>query len=185
VNTDSLTPTPKHRRKFRRWLFGAATLALVVTMAFLIRPLRESPFLHDPRFIVTTRPTLASNTPFTFRVLMWWQSVHKPNPLASTFSAHGKNLCSIHGLLNQCMDVTGVRYVIAKEVAAGSFQFGHTNALNGSQWVAAVAHALQNDNPEWWDFQAKKFHRENLVFITNNSTTVLVVPKSRVQEFAK
>jgi hypothetical protein len=83
------------------------------------------------------------------------------------------------------MEVTGVRYVMAKEVAAGSFQFGHTNTLNGAQWVAAITHALQNENAQWWDPQTKKFRTENLVFITNNASTVLVVPKSMVKEFAK
>jgi hypothetical protein len=81
------------------------------------------------------------------------------------------------------MEVTGVRYVIAKDVAAGTIQFGHTNTLNGTQWVAAFTDALQNGQPEWWDSQAKRFHKENLVLITNDLRTVLVLPKAMVQEF--
>jgi hypothetical protein len=81
--------------------------------------------------------------------------------------------------------VTGVRYVIAKEVAAGSFQFGHTNTLNGAQWVAAITQTLQHGNPQWWDSKTKKFHTENLVLITNDAHTVLVIPQSMVKEFAK
>ncbi len=80
------------------------------------------------------------------------------------------------------MEMTGVRYLMAKDVAAGSFQLGHTNNLNGAQWVAAVTEALQHGNPQWWDSQAKKFRTENLVLITNDAHTVLVLPKAMAQD---
>jgi hypothetical protein len=99
------------------------------------------------------------------------------------FAASPTNRCSIHGLLNQCTEVTGVRYFIAKDVAAGNVQFGHTSALNTIQWVAAFTEALQNNQPEWWDSEAKRFCNENLVLITNDARTVLVLPKAMVQEF--
>ncbi len=172
-----------------RWFLVPAIFALVVATAFLIRPNRNSPFLHDSRFVVTTPPTigLSPNATWTQRAFLWWQQnrhrFQKARPLAYSFPATQTDRCSIHGLLNQCMEVTGVRYVIAKDVAAGTIEFGHTNTLNGTQWAAAFTDALQNSQPEWWDSQAKRFQKENLVLITNDVRTVLVLPKAMAQEF--
>jgi hypothetical protein len=83
------------------------------------------------------------------------------------------------------MEVSGLRYVIAKDVAAGSVQFGHTNTLNGTQWVKAFTDALQTGQPEWWDSQARKFRKENLFLLTNSATTVLVLPKEMADEFQR
>ncbi len=81
------------------------------------------------------------------------------------------------------MEVTGVRYVMPRDVAAGTVWFGPTNTLNGAQWVAAFTDALQTRQPEWWDSQARTFHRENLVLVTNDARTVLVLPKAMAREF--
>jgi hypothetical protein len=183
--------TTDHKRRcgIRRWFLGAAIFALVVAAALLILPIRDSPFLHDSRFVVTTRPSigLSPNATWTQRAFMWWQQIVQPfqkaRPLAYSFPASQAERCSIHGLLNQCMELTGVRYVMAKDVAAGSIEFGHTNTLNGTQWVAAFTDALQHSQPEWWDSRAKRFQKENLVLITNDVRTVLVLPKAMAQEF--
>ena len=78
-----------------------------------------------------------------------------------------------------------MRYVIAGDVAGGSVEFGHTNTLNGVQWVSAFTDALQHGQAEWWDSQAKGFHKESLVQLTNDARTVLVLPKTLVQEFQR
>jgi hypothetical protein len=186
-----MPPATDHlrRRGIRRWFLGPAIFAIAVATAFLIRPSRNSPHLHDSRFVVTTRPTLGlpPGATLTQRAFTWWYEnrhrFQKPRPLAYSFSASQTTRCSIHGLLNQCMEITGTRYVIAKDVAAGTIEFGHTNTLNGTQWVAAFTEALQNSQPEWWDPQAKRFHKENLALITNDARTVLVLPKAMAQEF--
>ena len=103
--------------------------------------------------------------------------------MAYSFPASATNRCLVHGLLNQCMEITGVRYVMARDVAAGTVQFGHTNTLNGAQWVVAFTEALQIGQPEWWDSQTKRFRKENLVLLTNDARTVLVLPKGMVREF--
>jgi hypothetical protein len=173
-----------------RWLLGAVILILLLAGALLMTlPSRKSPLLVDPRFVVTTKPSFGvpANAPFKDRVFLWWmqfQQKHgKPHPLRYSFGASPTNRCSIHGLLNQCMEVTGTRYVIAKDVAAGTVMFGPTNTLNGAQWVNAFTEALQTGQPEWWDSQTRKFRKENLVLLTNGPRMVLVLPRDMVGEF--
>ncbi len=108
-----------------------------------------------------------------------------PQPLAFSFPACPVSRCSIHGLLNQCMEVSGVSYLIPKDVAAGTVQFGHTNVLNGGQWVAAFTEALTNGQPEWWDSRAKGFRKGNLILVTNGPRTVMVLSQEFVHEFQK
>src|SRR5438876_1769578 len=144
------TTDHKSRLRFRRWLFGTAILALLFTAALLMTgPLQNSHFSHDPRFVATALSDigLPSNATLRQRAFVWWRQIRqrfrKPRPLAYSFSASPTNRCSIHGLLNQCMEVSGVRFVIARDVAGGSIQFGHTNSLNGLQWVTAFTEALR------------------------------------------
>ena len=177
-------------KKRLRWLFAAAMLTVLIGAVFLmIRHQRELSFSNDPRFVVTALPTidLPSNTTLRQRIFFGWfqfsQRFQKPNPSMSWFPASPTNLCSIQGMLNQCMEITGVRYVIAKDVAPGTIRFGHTNTLNGAQWVLAVTDLLQNGQPQIWDSQTKTFRKENLVLLTNDARTVLVLPKAMAQEF--
>jgi hypothetical protein len=68
----------------------------------------------------------------------------KPNPAAVNFPPLSDCLCGVQ-LLNQCMEVTGTRYLIAREALGDSIKFGHSNTLNGTQWVAAFEQALQRN----------------------------------------
>lgn len=163
-------------------LFFAAVLLMSVSS-------QNSPFSEESRFVLTTRPRidLPANLTLKDRAFVLWLQFQKrfgkPRPMAHSFPASATNRCSIHGLLNQCTEVTGVRYAIARDVAAGTVQFGHTNTLNGTQWVMAFAEALLTGQPEWWDFRTKRFRKENLVLLTNDARRVLVLPKEMVREF--
>jgi len=84
--------------------------------------------------------------------------------LDTTFSASPVQRCSLAGLLDQCMGMTGWTYLIDKDAAAGTVMFGNDKELNGVEWIAAFEGALQTNTPEWWDAKTKKMHRENLVF---------------------
>ena len=44
---------------------------------------------------------------------------------------------------------------MAKDVASGIVDFGHTNTLTGPQWVSAFMNALETGKPEWWDPQRR------------------------------
>jgi hypothetical protein len=175
-----------------RGLLGVVVIILLLVPALLMTlPRRQSPLLVDPRFVVTTKPSFGvpANAPFKDRAIVWWirfkQKHGKPHPLSYSFGASPTNRCSIHGLLNQCTEVTGVRYVIAKDVAAGTVMFGPTNTLNGAQWVNAFTEALQTGQPEWWDSKNKKFCQENLVLLTNGPRMVLVLPREMLREFQR
>jgi len=107
-----------------------------------------------------------------------------PDLANTTFSPTPVQPCSISGLLDQCMQTTGTHYLVDKEVAAGSVQFGNSKSLNGSQWVAAFEHALQTARPEWWDQATRKMRRENLVLIRfPKQKTVLVLPPDKAKKY--
>jgi len=63
------------------------------------------------------------------------------NPQTYTFPARTNALHSVFGLLKKCMEITGTKYQIAPE--AYLIEFGHTNTLVGTQWVATVENVLQ------------------------------------------
>jgi RNA polymerase sigma factor (sigma-70 family) len=90
--------------------------------------------------------------------------------------------CSISGLLDECMDASGWQYLIDKNVADGSVEFGNSKVMNGEEWVAAFENALQNGKPEWFDHG--KDRKENLVLIRYpERKIVLVVPKEEAAKY--
>jgi hypothetical protein len=188
-------PQSAERKERAGLIVLALLLAALGLLAFSLyrSPLSVVPTLPDSRFVMTTVPTLGlpSNASlkdraalWTFRLFQRFRKLH-PRPLAYGFPASPTNRCSIQGLLNQCMEVCGVTYLIPKEVAAGTVQFGHTNSFNGEQWVAAFTDLLRNGQPEWWDSKVQRFRRENLVLVTNGPRSVLVLPADMVKEFQK
>jgi hypothetical protein len=190
METDVPGDQAKHRR-VEHWLLAAAVLGTLIAVVFWwrISQMGDTSFSHDPRFVITAPPSMSFPTPratWTQRIFGWlnFNRVNrKPNPVSYTFPAHPMARCGIHSLLNQCMEVNGVRYVIARDVASGTVFFGNTNSLTGPQWVLAFTDALQHGEPEFLDMQTKKFRKENLVLVTNSPTTVLVLPQSMAAEF--
>jgi hypothetical protein len=181
-------------RRLEHRLLAAAVLAALIALAFWwrISHLEDNSFSNDPRFVVSSAPSMSfstSHATLAQRILIWWSELshgfQKPRRLAGTFTfpPSPANRCLIQGLLNQCTEVNGVRYVIARDVAGGNVLFGHTNTLTGAQWVLAFTEALQHGQPEFYDPQTKAFRRENLVLVTNSAQTVLVLPKAMAAEF--
>ncbi|HEX9046195.1 MAG TPA: sigma-70 family RNA polymerase sigma factor [Verrucomicrobiae bacterium] len=106
------------------------------------------------------------------------------HPLNYSFPISPVQLCSINGLLNQCMEVSGWRYLMDKDVAAGGVNFGCPKVMNGEEWVAAFENALRTGAPGWWDQKSKKFRQENLVLIRYpKEKTVLVLPKDKAEKY--
>jgi hypothetical protein len=152
------------------WLFATALLVVLLGPWFWMRrieTLQESPFAQDSRFVVTKLPVTGVRH-YSF----------PPNPW--------RNVCSIHGFLEQCTEVSGVRYVIAKDVATGVVNFGgYTNTLTAGEFVQAFTQALQINQPEFINFRTQKHYRENLVLLTNDARTVMVLSKAMAREFER
>ena len=117
---------------------GIAVLLAAGTATVTINKIRHPNFnLED--FWATTYPT-------------WMVGIMTNSfghPLNSSFPISPVRRCSISGLLNQCMELSGWRYLIDKEVAAGGVKFGNSKVLNGEEWLTAFEYALQTNTPEW------------------------------------
>ncbi len=90
--------------------------------------------------------------------------------------------CSVSGLLDECMNMSGWQYLIDTNAAAGSVEFGNSKVLNGEEWIAAFENALQTNQPEWWD--NGKQRKGNLVLIRYpDQKVVLVVTKEEAGRY--
>ena len=145
--------------------------------------------LNDPSLVSTTKSTFGLVGTPSLKARLWFiwyrlrEKFRRPNPGTHTFAPTLDQRCSIHGLLNQCMEMSGVRYLIDKNVANGSVNFGHSNALTGSQWIAAFENALQTGQPEWFVPERNEFRKENLVLVRYDTKTVLVLPVERATQY--
>jgi|GEM_PF-6008514 len=152
---------------------GIAVLLAAGTATVTINKIRH-PNFNPEDFWATTYPT-------------WLEGMMTNSfghPLNYTFPITPVQRCSISGLLNQCMQLSGWRYLIDKEVAAGSVKFGDSKVLNGEEWLTAFENALQTNTPEWWDAKLKRQRQENLVLIRYHKLkTVLVLPKDKATKY--
>ena len=191
------TGSVKKRPALRLWIL-ATVMGIAAFFGWLLWPsdTEISPFDLSradgkPRFYATTysKIQLPAKLPLRQRLLWMWteyQRRHrKRNPAAYTFRASPIRLCSIHGLLNQCMELTGTQYLIAVEVA-GAVEFGNTNILNGSQWVAAFEHASgASDSAICYDFAKQRNFQDTLLVIREGPGLVKIVPRTKVAEYQK
>jgi hypothetical protein len=76
---------------------------------------------------------------------------------------------------------------MTKEVAAGQVDFGavNTTTLTAPQFVRAFTLALQTNQPEFINFRTQRHYRENLVLLTNDARTVMVLSKAMAREFER
>ena len=187
-----------NRRRALRPLFLATVMGIAVFMGLLFWPSSSqiSPFdlsREDgrSRFYATTYPKTEAPPNLTLPQRLSWawmqyQRRHrKRNPAACSFPATPVQLCSIHGLLNQCMEVTGTRYLIAVEIAGG-VEFGSTNSLSGAQWVTAVEHAVETSKAVvCYDYAKKRNFQDTLLLVRGRSGVVKVVPCTKLAEYQK
>ncbi len=205
MSTEPPLPDPegglKKRRVIRPW-FLAVVLGMAAVVGWLAWPANESGLSAfdlsradgRPRFYATTYPrreAMRAPRNFTPMQRLFWawmnykQRYGKRNPAAYTFPASPVQFCSIAGLLNQCMEVSGTRYLIAVEIAGG-VEFGNTNTLNGAQWVAAFERALETSDPVLcYDYTKKRNFQDTLMLIRERPGVVKVVPRSKLAEYQK
>ena len=83
------------------------------------------------------------------------------------------------------MEVSGTKYFIAIEVA-GAVEFGHTNVLNGAQWVVAFERAIETSKPMvCYDYATKRNFEDTLVLIREKPTIVKIVPRTKIPDYQK
>jgi len=185
---NSKAPSPRKRFRVFGMLSLATGLLLALGIFLYVRQTDEPrvfsretlPSDNRPAFVSTPRPTVdlgpLSNLPLRKNLFAGYLKLKmriappKPNPAAYTFAPSADRRCSVHGLLSQCTQVTGTRYLIAREALGEPIYFGHSKALNGTQWVAAFERALQQDGYD---------------LIRERSGVVKVIPQDLVAEYEK
>ena len=182
--------------KPKRLIFLSVGLVVLLAIVAWLAPQRwfdpsALPF-STKGFTSTTLPTsgpasTSFKDQFSFKLwnlMPWYQRIH-PKPNNWTFGV-SSGRCSIHGLLNQCMEVSGNRYLIDPDVASGGVLFTNSTPLNGSQWVAAFEQALRTGQVEWWDQKAQKMRNENVALLHYpDQKTIVVLPISHAAEFVQ
>ena len=184
----------------RRFVLGAALLfaLLVATVVFVSarKPAPVPPLPFSTNSFIATVPPMAGlfalpKNPTLgerFRHFLFGLSTKFSKSSSGTWSFGPSPVrgCSIQGLLNQCNDVTGTRYLMPLGVAAGVVQFGNTNVLDGPHWVAAFETALQSDGVQCWDEQTHRTGPEHLVLLRFPAQKVVVVlPVRAAAEFQR
>ncbi len=110
----------------------------------------------------------------------------KGNRRTYAFPASQRTLCSMSGLLNQCMEVTGTHYLTAVEACGCAVEFGHTNSLTGAQWGAAFEQAIATNGPVLcYDNVKKEGFSDTLLLIREKPGVVKIVPRSKLAEYRK
>ena len=177
---------------FRYYFLGVVLAsALLVAMLLLIPGKQPTPPLpFDTKGFVASNftPLLAkpANPSLKDRLFFGWIELMRLFKADTWSFPATPGRCSIHGLLNQCMQVSGNRYLLSPEIASGSAQLSATNTLDGPQWVAEVERTLHTGKIEWWDSELKGWRKEPLVFIRFPAQkTVLILPELQAVEFLR
>ena len=157
-------------------VIGVGILLAVGTTTVTIHEARKPKF-NPNDFWATRYPTGPAD-------MMQFITNSYGHPLNYTFPISPTQRCSVSGLLNQCMEVSGWHYLIDKDVSAGGVNFGCSKVLNGEEWVTAFENALQTNKPEWWDAKLKRQRQENLILIRYpNQKIILVLPKDKAAKY--
>lgn len=180
----------------RRYLIGILLgFALLIAISiFMAAPKPVPPLPFDTNGFVASSPP--SPNPFALppnpsigqrlRYLDFkLMSAFRRNSTTWYFPASATTFCSVQGMLDQCMAVTGTRYLMSTGVAAGVVQFGHTNTLDGPRWVAAFENALQTNSVQY-NPQFSGMNWEHLVLLRFPAQKVVVVlPTDAAEEFQR
>ena len=200
MQTQDLQSPPDEAQSAKRPRVRLWFLVLVGTLAVLFgwmawpKDAKES--VYDlskadgrPRFYATKEATRSAPSDLSgFDYLIWrWNDYRRQqtpkNPAAIQFSPSPVRLCSIQGLLTQAMEVSGTSYLIAVEIV-GTVDFGHTNTLNGLQWIAAFEKALETSPPViCYDYGEKRDFTDTLLVIRESTNVVKVVPKTKLATY--
>ena len=142
------------------------------------------------RFFVTTYSLreMPTNLSIGQRVIWLWMDYRRRHgrPWGKPLFGPCKGAaCSIHGILDQCMEATGTRYLIAVEIA-GEVEFDTTNVLNGVQFAQAFEHAIETSKPvHCYDFAKRRNFMDTLLVIHERPGLVKIVPATKLADYQK
>jgi cation/acetate symporter len=138
---------------------------------------------------ITWRETTYSTRgrmPFVAEMMMSvfeFRQRHWPDPLTHSFAPSPVALSSINGMLNQCMEVSGMHYQMPVAVAGAAVPFGNAQTLNGAQWIAAFEKVLGENEIEMWN--SGQATREKLVLLRAGPRLTYVLPETLAAEAVK
>ena len=118
-------------------------------------------------------------------------ATHEPLPAnmipigRPTITSKPSGKWSLNGLLNDCMETTGFRYLVDTNLIAATIDFGgYSKTETGKDFASFVEDALQTGTVEWWDMKGQKFRKESLVLIKYpDKQTILVLPKEDAPKY--
>ncbi len=188
------TPTPKKSPRLRLWIIllalalgGVILWAAWPTDERRLDPITLSSADGKLRFVATKLPA-----PFVPPNLSPWQKlqwrffnfINSHSTPTFTFGPSPAGLCSLNGLLNECMEVNGTHYYIAVEASAAAITFGNTNTLAGPQWVDAFERAITNSGPVMcYDFQEKHSYQDTLLLLREKPGVIKIIPRGKLAAY--
>ena len=186
------------KRPALRPLLVVAVLGIAAFIGLLFWPSNPGISPYDlsnedgrSRFCATTFSEMQMPPNLSLHQRLYWSWLQykrrhgKRNPAAYSIPARQVQSSPISELLNDCMEVSGTRYLIAVEIA-GAVEFGSTNTLNGAQWVAACEHAIETSNPViCYDYAKKRNFQDTLLLIRERPGLVKVLPRTKLAEYQK
>jgi hypothetical protein len=170
-------------------------LCAAVFFGFVLWPSTPETEAHDlsradgrSRFYASSYSKRQMPPNLTLRQRLFWlwleYNRRRGKPLGTfSFPAAPVRTCSIQGLLDECMEVTGTRYLVAVEIA-GPVEFGTTNVLTGPQWVQAFERAIESSKSViYYDYAKKRNFMDTLLVIHERPGLVKILPASKLADY--
>ena len=202
MSADTGMAVPETKRRIVRWWVLVMTLALggmAARMFFLaLAALETERNDYDlsredgkSRFIATKRWVMVApaGSNIRQRAQVAWMNFQRrygrKKPMTWSFPPSPVRPCSVDGLLNQCMEITGTQYMIAVEIAGG-IDFGTTNTFTGPQWVAAFERAIETSQAvSCYDYGKKRWFMDRLLVIRERPGLMKIIPLSKLADYQR
>jgi hypothetical protein len=181
--------TMSSRSKYVVAGFLLCLLVIALLLFCLLPGGRSLPFNTDA-FVSTSRiPTLPTRPSLGQRaehlLLVTEEHFFDHTPRAVSISAQSASKWGVEPLLNICTGYSSTRYLMSKDLAAGTVSFGTTNTMNGPQFISAIEDTVSRSNVTWLD-SSHAWRTEPLALLRfPEAKTVVVLPKSEVADFLR
>ena len=179
----------RSRLKFIVAGFLLCVLVIALVLFFKLSGPPGLPFNTDA-FVSTSRmavlppkPSLAQRAEHV--VLITEEHIFNHTPRAVSEPPQPATKWRVQLLLNMCTDLSGTRYLMSRELAAGTVLFSTTNRMNGPQFMTAIEDTVCHSNVNWLD-SSNVMRKEPLALLRfPEEKTVVVLPKSEVADFLR